>query len=149
MRAFKLSRRSALLGGIVASIGGPAPLSRAVGHPIFLTLERINVSVARGTEIARHEMLLMMLEMADLAALAQARAAMPRLRDAFIRVWNRIGARPDAYKTGLDIEGGRRAMMAVCAEILGPERVVAVVVTGRSGRDIDPGGRRRGPTTGA
>ncbi len=138
-----------LLRGLVASLGGQVSLARAGAAPIFLTLERINVAVARGTEIARHEMLLMMLEMADLSALAQARAAMPRLRDAFIRVWNRIGARPDAYVSGLDIEGGRRAMLAACAEILGPERVVAVVVTGRSGRDIEPGGRRRGPATGS
>lgn len=108
---------------------------------VFLDIDRIVVSVFRGHDIDRHEMLLMKLELADDTAIAPIQQSMPRLRDAFIRAWNTLGARPDAAEKGLDVATGRKRMIAAADQIVGPGRVRNVLIVGQSSRFVGP--RRR------
>jgi hypothetical protein len=115
----------------------PAPA--ASGEPrraVFLDIDRILVTVFRGGEIDRHEMLLMKLELAEDTAISKVQEAMPRLRDAFIKSWNTLGARPDAAAKGLDIAAGRQRMLAACDQIAGPGLVRNVLIVGQSSRKV-------------
>lgn len=105
---------------------------------VFLDIDRIVVSVFRGENIDRHEMLLMKLELADDTVIVKVQEVMPRLRDAFIRAWNTIGARPDAALRGLDIAAGRQRMIAVSDQIAGPGVVRNVLIVGQSSRTVQP-----------
>jgi hypothetical protein len=106
------------------------------GKPVFFNLDRIVVSVFRGKAVERHEMLLFRLELLNTSAITPLERAMPRLRDSFVRIWNRLGSRPDAADKGLDVPAGRRAMLSACDELVGPGLVKAVLVVGQSGRNI-------------
>jgi hypothetical protein len=106
------------------------------GKPVFFNLDRIVVSVFRGKAVDRHEMLLFRLELINTSAITPLERAMPRLRDSFVRIWNRLGSRPDAADKGLDVPEGRRAMLSACDELVGPGLVKAVLVVGQSGRNI-------------
>lgn len=115
----------------------PAP--PADGEPrrgVFLDIERIVVSVFRGGDIDRHEMLLMKLELVDDTAISRVQETMPRLRDAFIRSWNTLGARPDAALKGLDVAAGRQRMIASCDQIAGPGLVRNVLIVAQSSRKV-------------
>jgi len=104
------------------------------GKPIFIPLDRIVVSVFRGRNVERHEMLLINLELINSSAITPLDLAMPRLRDSFVRIWNRLGSRPDAADKGLDVEAGRRAMQGACDELVGPGRIKNVLIVAHSGR---------------
>jgi hypothetical protein len=104
------------------------------GKPVFVPLDRIVVSVFRGRNVERHEMLLIKLELINTSAITPVDLAMPRLRDSFVRTWNRLGARPDAADKGLDLEAGRRAMQAACDELAGPGLVKGVLIVAQSSR---------------
>jgi hypothetical protein len=106
------------------------------GKPVFFNLDRIVVSVFRGREVERHEMLLFRLELLNTSVITPLELAMPRLRDEFVRIWNRLGGRPDAADKGLDVEGGRRSMRAACDELVGPGLVKSVLVVGHSRRNV-------------
>lgn len=104
------------------------------GKPVYLPLDRIVVSVYRGKSVERHEMLLIKLELINPSAITPVDQAMPRLRDTFVKIWNRLGSRPDAADRALDIEAGRRSMQAACDDMVGPGQVKAVLIVGRSSR---------------
>jgi hypothetical protein len=104
------------------------------GRPIFVPLDRIVVSVFRGRHVERHEMLLIKLELMNSSAITPLDLAMPRLRDSFVRIWNRLGSRPDAADKGLDVEAGRRAMQAACDELVGLGRIKNVLIVAHSSR---------------
>ena len=104
------------------------------GKPVFLPLDRIVVSIFRGKTVERHDMLLIKLELINPSAITPVEQAMPRLRDTFVKIWNRLGSRPDAADRALDIEAGRRSMQAACDEMVGPGQVKAVLIVGRSSR---------------
>jgi len=104
------------------------------GRPVFVPLDRIVVSVFRGKNVERHEMLLIKLELINTSAITPVDLAMPRLRDSFVRTWNRLGSRPDAADKGLDLEAGRRAMQAACDELVGPGLVKGVLIVAQSSR---------------
>lgn len=106
------------------------------GRPVFFPLDRIVISIFRGKTVERHEMLLLRLELLNTSAITPVELAMPRLRDAFVRIWSRLGARPDAAEKGLDFEAGRRAMRAACDEIAGPGLVKAVLLIAHSSRKV-------------
>src|SRR6185295_3813402 len=72
------------------------------------------------------------LELADDGAITPVVEKMPRLRDAFIREWNALAARPDAADRGLDIEAGKRRMLVACDRVLGPGAVKSVLIQGVS-----------------
>jgi hypothetical protein len=116
----------------------PAPPADGERRAVFLDIDRIVVSVFRGDNIDRHEMLLMKLELADDTVIVKVQEVMPRLRDAFIRSWNTIGARPDAAQRGLDIAAGRQRMIAVSDQIAGPGIVRNVLIVGQSSRTVQP-----------
>jgi hypothetical protein len=117
------------------------PAADTERRAIFLDVERIVVSVFRGSEVDRHEMLLMKLELSDETAIVPVQRAMPRLRDAFIKGWNGLGTRPDAAEKGLDVVAGRARMIAAADRIVGPGRVRNVLIVGQSSRAVGP--RRR------
>ncbi len=104
------------------------------GRPIFIPLDRIVVSVFRGRNVERHEMLLIKLELMNSSAITPLDLAMPRLRDSFVRIWNRLGSRPDAADKGLDVEAGRRAMQAACDELVGSGRIKNILIVAHSSR---------------
>jgi hypothetical protein len=106
------------------------------GKPVFFPLNRIVISIFRGKTVERHDMLLLRLELMNTSAITPVELAMPRLRDAFVRIWSRLGARPDAADKGLDFEAGRRAMRAACDEIAGPGLVKAVLLIAHSSRRV-------------
>jgi hypothetical protein len=106
------------------------------GRPVFLPLDRIVISIFRGKSVERHDMLLLRLELVNTSAITPVELAMPRLRDSFVRIWSRLGARPDAAEKGLDFEAGRRAMRAACDEIAGPGLVKAVLLIAHSSRRV-------------
>jgi hypothetical protein len=87
-------------------------------------------------------MLLMKLELSDDNAIATVQDAMPRLRDAFIRSWNSLGARADAAEKGLDVAAGRQRMIAACDQLAGPGLVRNVLIVAQSSRAV-AGTRRR------
>jgi hypothetical protein len=124
----------ALCAAVADAEDKPAPATE--GRVFFLDLERIVVSVFRGQEIDRHEMLLMKLELADDTAILPAKLAMPRLRDAFIKSWSALGSRPDAAAKGLDVAAGRARMIADADRILGPGLVRNVLIVGQSSRAV-------------
>lgn len=120
-----------------APAGAQAPREGDLdGKPVFFPLDRIVISVFRGKSVDRHEMLLLRLELVNTSAITPVELAMPRLRDAFVRIWSRLGARPDAADKGLDFEAGRRAMRAACDEIAGPGLVKAVLLIAHSSRRV-------------
>lgn len=140
-----LLRRRLVLGLICVSAVASSRPARAEsppaepgGRPVFLDIDRIVVSVFRGKDVDRHEMISMKLELVDDTAIPTVQAAMPRLRDAFIRSWNAIGVQPDAATRGLDIKTGRQRMLAACDRLVGPGRVRNVLIVAQSSRTITP-----------
>ena len=132
-------RRRALILSTLALLS-PAP-ALALGNdssdppkPIYLELDRIVVSVFKGGEVVNLVMLALKLELADDGAITPVVEKMPRLRDAFIREWNALAARPDAADRGLDIEAGKRRMLVACDRVLGPGAVKSVLIQGVSQR---------------
>jgi hypothetical protein len=81
-------------------------------------------------------MLLFRLELLNTSVITPLELAMPRLRDSFVKIWSRLGGRPDAADKGMDVEAGRRAMIAACDELVGPGLVKAVLVVGHSRRNV-------------
>ncbi|MBL8702491.1 MAG: hypothetical protein JNK67_29185 [Alphaproteobacteria bacterium] len=141
------SRRRLLLVAAAALlvVGRPEPARSAsdpppetTGRPIFLDIDRIVVTVFRGGDIDRHEMIAMKLELADDTAIVKVQEAMPRLRDAFIRSWNNLGAHPDAARKGLDVAAGRKRMLAACDQIIGAGMVRNVLIVAQSSRNVAP-----------
>lgn len=106
------------------------------GRPVFLDIDRIVISVFRGKDVDRHEMISMKLELVDDTAIPLVQAAMPRLRDAFIRTWNAMGVEPEAAAKGLDIKSGRQRMLAACERLVGPGRVRNVLIVAQSSRNV-------------
>jgi hypothetical protein len=113
-----------------------APASNEPRRAVFLDIDRILVTVFRNGEVDRHEMLLMKLELSEDTAISKVQEAMPRLRDAFIKSWNTLGARPDAAAKGLDIAAGRQRMIASADQIAGPGLVRNVLIVGQSSRKV-------------
>lgn len=141
----RLLRRRVVLGLVCAGCVAPMCRARAEatapepgGRPVFLDIDRIVISVFRGKDVDRHEMISMKLELVDDTAIPAVQAAMPRLRDAFIRAWNAIGAQPDAATRGLDIAAGRQRMLAACDRLVGPGRVHNVLIVAQSSRNVTP-----------
>lgn len=144
------SRRSALRAAAVVLIGAalapatsraandkPAPPpADAESRPVFLDIDRIVVTVFRGSEIDRHEMIAMKLELKDDSGIPVVQKAMPILRDAFVKGWNAVGAHPDAARQGLDIAAGRRRMLAACSQIVGEGVVQNVLIVAQSRRKV-------------
>jgi hypothetical protein len=83
-------------------------------------------------------MLLMSLELSGTEAITKVQLAMPRLQDAFTKIWNRVGTTPGAAQRGIDVAAGRAAMLAACDRILGPGNVVAVRMLAQSSRKVKP-----------
>lgn len=108
------------------------------GRPVFLDIDRIVISVFRGKDVDRHEMISMKLELVDDTAIPLVQAAMPRLRDAFIRAWNAMGIEPEAATKGLDIKSGRQRMLAACDRLVGPGHVRNVLIVAQSSRNVTP-----------
>jgi hypothetical protein len=132
-------RRRALVLSTLALLS-PAP-AFALGNdsgdppkPIYLELDRIVVSVFKSGEVVSLVMLALKLELADDGAITPVVEKMPRLRDAFIREWNALAARPDAAEKGLDIEAGKRRMLVACDRVLGAGAVKSVLIQGVSQR---------------
>lgn len=115
------------------------PPAETTGRPIYLDMDRIVVTIFRGADVDRHEMIAMKLELADDTAIPIVQQAMPRLRDAFIRSWNNLGAHPDTAAKGLDIAAGRQRMIAACDQIAGKGLVRNVLIVAQSRRNIAPG----------
>jgi len=134
--------RRALLLGLLASALAPGAVARAQsfsdGRPVFVPLDRILVSVFNGEVVDRHEMLLMSLELSGTEAITKVQLAMPRLQDAFTKIWNRVGTAPGAAERGIDVAAGRAAMLAACDRILGTGNVVAVRMLAQSSRKVRP-----------
>ena len=134
-------RRRAFLLAAAGSLALAPGLARALGNdsedgpkPTYLELDRIVVSVFRGNEVVTLVMLALKLELADGGAITPVLEKMPRLRDAFVRDWNSLGARADAADRGLDLAAGKRRMLAACDRILGPDAVKDVLIHGVSQR---------------
>jgi flagellar basal body-associated protein FliL len=134
-------RRRLLLATLAALAAAPGA-ARAAGEPgeaprpIYVEIDRIVVSVFKGAEVVNLVMLTFRLELAEDGAIAPVLDKMPRLRDAFVRDWNALGARHDAAEKGLDVEAGRRRMLAACERILGPGAVRNVLLQGVSQRRV-------------
>lgn len=108
---------------------------------VFFDIERIVVSVFRGPDVERYDMILMKLELEDDTVIVPVQQAMPRLRDAFVRSWNALGALPEAADRPLDVATGRKRMLAAADQIVGPGRVRNVLIVAQSSRYV--GQRRR------
>lgn len=143
--ARRLPGRRALLR--LVGVGLVTPLARAgaesapaepTGRPVFLDIDRIVISVFRGKDVDRHEMISMKLELVDDSAIPLVQQAMPRLRDAFIRAWNAMGIEPEAAAKGLDIKTGRQRMLAACDRLVGPGQVRNVLIVAQSSRNVTP-----------
>lgn len=134
--------RRALSTCILAAALAPAAAARAQsfsdGRPVFVPIDRIVVSVFNGDVVDRHEMLMMSLELSGTDAITKVQLAMPRLQDAFTKIWNRVGTAPGAAQRGIDVAAGRAAMVAACDRILGPGNVVAVRMLAQSSRKVKP-----------
>ncbi len=136
-----MQRRHLLLAlGVLAPALAPAG-ALALGNdsgdpprPVFLDIDRITVSVLRGSEVVSHVMLALKLEIEPEGSLPLVLEKMPRLRDAFVRDWNALAARPNAAERGLDLEAGKQRMLAACERIVGPRHVRSVLVQGISQR---------------
>lgn len=138
-RGTTTTRRAFALGLLAAALPAAARAQNfGDGRPVFMPIDRIVVSVFRGEVVDRHEMLLMSLELANTEAITKVQLAMPRLQDAFIRIWNRVGTAPDAADRGIDVAAGRRAMLAACDRIIGPGNVVGVMMLAQSSRKVKP-----------
>lgn len=120
------------------AVGANDPPAETTGRPIYLDMDRIVVTIFRGANVDRHEMIALKLELADDAAIPIVQQAMPRLRDAFIRSWNNLGAHPDAASKGLDIAAGRQRMIAACDQIAGKGLVRNVLIVAQSRRNVAP-----------
>jgi hypothetical protein len=116
----------------------PASSGEPGGRPHMLPVDRIVVPVYRRTEIIRHEMLMFALEVADVEKLSKVLEKMPRLQNAFITEWNRLGALPEAADNGLDIAGGLVRMRQICDRHVEPGAVKRVHLTGQSTRRMQP-----------
>ena len=138
----KGTTRRALSIGLLAAALAPAGAARAEsfsdGRPVFVPIDRIVVSVFNGDVVDRHEMLMMSLELSGTEAITKVQLAMPRLQDAFTRIWNRVGTAPGAAERGIDVAAGRAAMVAACDRIVGPGNVVAVRMLAQSSRKVKP-----------
>lgn len=135
------TRRRLALGLLAAALAPPAGAlaqSFSDGRPVFVPLDRILVSVFNGDVVDRHEMLLMSLELSGTEAITKVQLSMPRLQDAFTKIWNRVGTTPGAAERGIDVAAGRAAMLAACDRILGPGNVVAVRMLAQSSRKVKP-----------
>ena len=135
------TRRGLSLGLLAAALAPPAGAlaqSFSDGRPVFVPLDRILVSVFNGDVVDRHEMLLMSLELSGTEAITKVQLSMPRLQDAFTKIWNRVGTTPGAAERGIDVAAGRAAMLAACDRILGPGNVVAVRMLAQSSRKVKP-----------
>jgi hypothetical protein len=128
----------ALLVAALAPSAGVRAQSFSDGRPVFIPLDRILVSVFNGEVVDRHEMLLMSLELSGTEAITKVQLSMPRLQDAFTKIWNRVGTTPGAAERGIDVAAGRAAMLAACDRILGPGNVVAVRMLAQSSRKVKP-----------
>ena len=128
----------ALLVAALAPSAGVRAQSFSDGRPVFIPLDRILVSVFNGEVVDRHEMLLMSLELSGTEAITKVQLSMPRLQDAFTKIWNRVGTTPGAAERGFDVAAGRAAMLAACDRILGPGNVVAVRMLAQSSRKVKP-----------
>ena len=134
-----ITRRAAWLGLLAATLATRAAAQNfGDGRPTFLPIDRIVVSVFRGDVVDRHEMLLMSLELSGTEAITKVQVAMPRLQDAFTRIWNRVGTAPGAAERGIDVAAGRAAMLAACDRIVGPGTVVGVMMLAQSSRKVKP-----------
>ena len=120
------------------AIGANDPPPETTGRPIYLDMDRIVVTIFRGADVDRHEMIALKLELADDAAIPIVQQAMPRLRDAFIRSWNNLGSHPDTASKGLDIAAGRQRMIAACDQIAGKGLVRNVLIVAQSRRNVAP-----------
>lgn len=138
----RATTRRALSLGLVAAASAPSAGARAQsfsdGRPVFVPIDRIVVSVFAGDVVDRHEMLMMSLELSGTEAITKVQLAMPRLQDAFTKIWNRVGTAPGAAQRGIDVAAGRAAMIAACDRILGPGNVVAVRMLAQSSRKVKP-----------
>lgn len=138
-----------MLGVVLASIligrgraaGDRPPDANPEARPVFLDIDRIVVTVYRGADVASHDMIAMKLELVDDTVILQVKDAMPRLRDAFVRSWNSLGAHPDAGAGGLDVAAGRKRMLAACERIVGPGVVRNVLIVAQSRRVVTPARR--------
>ncbi len=122
----------------MAAAYAQSTLTEPTNRPVFLDIDRIMVTVFRGKDVDRHEMISMKLELVDDTAIPAVQAAMPRLRDAFIRSWNAIGVQPDAAVRGIDINAGRQRMLAACDRLVGPGQVRNVLIVAQSSRNVAP-----------
>jgi hypothetical protein len=128
-----------LLGSATALAADPPKPSAGGGdapRPVFLDIDRIVVSVYRGNEIVRHDMVAMKLELVDDTVLPKVMSVMPRLRNAFVREWAQLGAHPSAASRGIDLATGKQRMIAACARIVEAGACTNVLVQGISSRDV-------------
>ena len=122
----------------MAAAYAQSTLTEPTNRPVFLDIDRIVITVFRGKDVDRHEMISMKLELVDDTAIPAVQAAMPRLRDAFIRSWNAIGVQPDAAARGIDINAGRQRMLAACDRLVGPGQVRNVLIVAQTSRNVAP-----------
>jgi flagellar basal body-associated protein FliL len=138
MKAFAILAAALLCLGSLAA--GPTAARAEDAHhgaeehapqgPVFVAIEPLVVPVIRGSEVRLTLVYVVQLEVADADAATQARAQMPRLRDAYLRALAGIADRSGADVTP-DIEWVKRSLAAASNRVLG-EHVVREVLVQRS-----------------
>lgn len=114
-----------------ANVLGNGPESVAESQPagpVFVELERFSIAAIRSEGVLTQVGLSIILEAADEAARAEINEQMPYLRDAFITQLHRLMARPTREGEAFDARLAKRRLLEACEHVLGPGRVVDVLI---------------------
>lgn len=131
-----MSRRYAamLAVGLVVGVPGLPGSARAedahapaAAGPIYVPIDPLVVPLIRGSDVRRHLIFVVQLEVADAAAGARVREMMPRLRDAYLRALVRLADRQDDTAPP-DLERVKAGLVTASGRVLGDEVVRGVLV---------------------
>ncbi len=129
-------RRSAAILALVLALAVPAwpgPAHAEDAHapapagPIYVPVDPLVVPLIRGSDVRRHLIFVVQLEVADAAAGARVREMMPRLRDAYLRALARLADRQDDTAPP-DLERVKRGLATASGQVLGQHVVLDVLV---------------------
>ena len=95
--------------------------------PLYVPIAPLVVPLIRGSDVRRHLIFVVQLEVADANAGARVREMMPRLRDAYLRALARLADRQDD-STPPDLERVKRGLAAASGTVLGEHVVLDVLV---------------------
>ena len=117
----------------LAALGWPSPARAEDAHapaaagPIYVPVDPLVVPLIRGSDVRRHLIFVVQLEVADAVAGARVREMMPRLRDAYLRALARLADRLDD-STPPDLERVKRGLATASGQVLGQQVVLDVLV---------------------